>query len=486
MGLAFVPVYIRYLGIEAYGLIGIFAILQAWLTLLDMGMTPALSREMARFTAGGVDGQSIRDLLRSLEIIGVGIAGMVILGIWAASPWLATVWLKAEHLRPETVQHAVAAMGVVTGLRFVENIYSSSVVGLQRQVLQNVVTSAMATFRALGAIAVLAWISPSIEDFFIWQCFTSLITIPVLAAIVYGRFPKAGRRAEFSLNALSRVWRFAAGMLTISLMSLLLTQVDKILLSRLLSLKEFGYYALAGMLANNLFVFAAPVNGAFYPRFTELVTRDDGLALRRAYHQAAQLVTVIVGSAAVLSIFFGSRLIILWSGDAALAHNIAPLFCIMTAGTLLNALMGIPSEMQLAHGWTSLVIKVNIVAVALLIPSIFWVAPRFGAIGTAWLWVTLNAGYLIFVIYFMHKRILRTEKWYWYRADLGLPLLAASITAWIYRTIMPSDLGRLGDFFILLGATTCVLGAAALTAPTVRRNTSKIIQTQIMPMVKRT
>jgi hypothetical protein len=45
MGVAFVPLYIKYLGMEAYGLIGIFAILQAWLVLLDMGMKwPALPR----------------------------------------------------------------------------------------------------------------------------------------------------------------------------------------------------------------------------------------------------------------------------------------------------------------------------------------------------------------------------------------------------------------------------------------------------------
>ena len=32
MGLAFIPLYIRYLGMEAYGLIGVFAVLQACLT----------------------------------------------------------------------------------------------------------------------------------------------------------------------------------------------------------------------------------------------------------------------------------------------------------------------------------------------------------------------------------------------------------------------------------------------------------------------
>jgi hypothetical protein len=55
MALAFVPLYIRYRGIEAYRLIGIFVVLRAWLSLLNMGMKPALARELPRFTGGGLD-----------------------------------------------------------------------------------------------------------------------------------------------------------------------------------------------------------------------------------------------------------------------------------------------------------------------------------------------------------------------------------------------------------------------------------------------
>jgi O-antigen/teichoic acid export membrane protein len=57
MGLAFVPLYIRYLGMEAYGLIGVFAMLQTWLSLLDFGLTPTLTREMARPIANAEDTQ---------------------------------------------------------------------------------------------------------------------------------------------------------------------------------------------------------------------------------------------------------------------------------------------------------------------------------------------------------------------------------------------------------------------------------------------
>ena len=254
MSLAFIPLYIKYLGIEAYGLIGIFAILQAWLGLLDMGMKPALGREMARFTAGAHNAQSIRDLLRSIEMIGIAMAGAVALGIWAASGWLASDWLTAKNLPVEVVAQAFAVMGVVTALQFIESIYGSSIVGLQRQVLQNVVTSIMATVRGLGAVGVLVWVSPTIKAFFIWQGLISLMTVTLFAGVVYCILPPAPRPARFSWSALIGIWRFAAGMMAITLLALLLTQVDKILLSRLLTLEAFAYYALAGVMANALYM----------------------------------------------------------------------------------------------------------------------------------------------------------------------------------------------------------------------------------------
>jgi O-antigen/teichoic acid export membrane protein len=468
MSLAFVPLYIKYLGIEAYGLIGIFAMLQAWLSLLDMGMKPALGREMARFTGGLHDAQSIRDLLRSVEIIAIAIAGVVALGIWAASGWLAAHWVKAQNLPVEMVAQAFAVMGVVTALQFVESLYTSTIAGLQRQVMQNVVISLMATVRGLGAVSLLIWISPTIKAFFLWQGLISLVTAGIFAGVVYRILPSPSRAARFSLPALLDIWRFAAGMVGITLLVLLLTQIDKLLLSRLLTLEAFGYYALAGMVVGSLYTLGNPITAALYPRFTELVTREDAGALQRAFHQGAQLVTVLVGSAAVILMVFSDRVLLLWTADAHLAQQVAPLTVVLALGTVLNGLMWIPYHMQLAHGWTTLAIKSNIVAVAVLIPAILWFVPKYGGIGAAWIWVALNAGYVTISIHFMHRRILRAEKWRWYRADVLIPMTAAAGTALLCRWALPDQLGRIGEFVVVLVSSATVLAAAIFSAPLVR------------------
>ncbi len=464
MSLAFVPLYIKYLGIEAYGLIGIFIMLQAWLSLLDMGMRPTLVREMARFTGGDHNVQSIWDLLRSIEFIAFGMAVLIGLSIWGASSWLANDWVQSEHMSVEAMAHAFTLMGMVVALRFIENIYTNSIAGLQRQVLQNVVTSIMATFRGLGAVGVLVWVSPTIEAFFIWQGIISFITAVIFMVLVYRLLPRSSHRARFSLTALLKVWRFAAGMLGITLLALLLTQVDKILLSRLLSLEDFGYYALASMVAGGLYLMVTPIGAAFYPRFTELLTRNDDQALRKTYHLGAQLVTVLMGSAAVMLIIYADRILLLWTGDPALTKQVAPVMAVLALGTFLNGLMWVPYQMQLAYGWTSLSVRINFVAVLFFIPAILWSVPVYGAMGAAWAWVSLNFFYVFIGVHFMYRKILVSEKWHWYVRDILAPFLAALGGATVVYLISPDSTVLLVQVSQLLLASLITLVFATFAA----------------------
>jgi O-antigen/teichoic acid export membrane protein len=468
IGFVFVPVFIQYLGIEAFGLVAIFTILQSSLALLDMGMKPALGREMAKFTAGAHDAQSIWDLLRSVEIAAAAIAAVISLVALCSSSWVANQWLNVQSLPLSTVIHALVGMGILCALRLVENIYSSSIAGLQRQVLQSVLSSSLVTARSLGAIGVLAWVSPTVEGFFIWQVLISIATIPILASVVYRALPTCPRPARFSWDSLTGIWRFAGGVMTITLLSLLLTQSDKILLSRLLPLKVFAIYAVAGVLSSALYMLSTPIGAAFYPSFTQLITLRDLAALRLAYHRAAQLSAVVMGSAAIVLIVFADTVLSAWTGNRTLTQDAAPILRVLACGTLLSGFMAIPYQMQLAYGWTKLTIKMNTVAVALLVPTLFLVVPRYGGVGAAWVWVALNAGYLLFGIYFMHLRMLPSEKWRWYGQDVLVPASAALAVALACRFCMPNPESRMLEILVLVFTSACVVIAAALVSPLIR------------------
>lgn len=478
MGIAFVPLYIEYMGMEAYGLIGVFAILQAWLALLDMGMTPTLSREMARYTAGAHTAQSIRDLLRSLEVICFATALLIGIVIWLSASWLATHWLQAQKLPVEDVAQAISVMGFVVAFRFIESLYRGAILGLQRQVLFNVVNASLATLRGVGVLGVLAWISPTIEAFFLWQGAISIVVIVVLAGVVQRHLPPSERAPSFSRDAIKGVWQFARGMMAITFLSLLLMQTDKVLLSSLLSLEAFGYYTLAASVCGVLYLLVVPIAQSFSPRFTELATRCEAAALTSAYHQAAQLVAVLVVPAALVLMFFGENLLVVWAGNAALAHEAAPLVALLAIGWMFNALMNPPYMLQLAYGWTSFAVWMNVVAVMLLVPAIFLVTPRYGAVGAASVWAVLNAGYVLIAIHFMHRRLLTEEKWRWYLHDIFFPFISAAGIVAVSWMVHPLALSRTSEAVWLFATGTAALGASTMAAPLLRARTLKWIKGQ--------
>lgn len=383
MGLAFIPQYIKYLGIEAYGLIGLFAVLQAWLGLLDMGMTPTLGREMARFTGGGHSNESIRDLLRSIEIIALGIAILIIGGIALSSNWIASSWLQAEALPVNVVAQAFTIMGFVTALRFVEGIYRSTIIGLQRQVLFNVVNSIMATLRGLGSLGILIWVSPTIKAFFLWQGVVSFITLVILAVTTYGILPRGNYRSRFSINALQCVWRFAGGMAAGTLTGLLLSATDKILMSKYLPLSDVGYYSLANTVIGILGVMLGPVNQAIFPRFAELIAKNQKDELELAFLKSSQMVSVFFGTIALVLIFQGENIIRIWSGDEQLASASGKIVSILALSSLISSPTWMLYQAQIAYGRPIISVYINVTTIIFIVPAFLYMISSFGLIGAA-------------------------------------------------------------------------------------------------------
>jgi hypothetical protein len=138
-------------------------------------------------------------------------------------------------------------------------------------------------------------------------------------------------------------------------------------------------------------------------------------------------------------------------------------------GNFLNALMWMPYHLQLAHGWTRLAIKINVVAVLVLAPAIFIIVPLHGAVGAAWVWVALNAGYVIVGIQLMHRQLLRSEKRRWYLSDVLLPSTGAFAAVWLASLFQPMMYSnRLAWLGFLMVTGLLALTASAVLADNVR------------------
>lgn len=469
MGLVFIPAYIKLLGMEAYGLIGLFAVLQAWMTLLDMGMSTTLNRETASFNEKDKSSaQRLLNILRSFEWICFLLSIAIVLIIWLLSSKISTLWLKVESVPLQTITDSIKVMGFIVAARLWEELYKGIIRGLQHQIWLNTVQATFATLRWGGALMVLCISTPTLEYFFKWQLFISIVGLFTFAYKSYSLLPYSFNTGKFCIHSIREIKNFAGGMALITLLSLLLTQIDKLLLSGILPLREFGYYSLASVVAASLMQLILPMNAAVYPKFTELVSTNNKEQLTRAYHYSCQLLSsIIIPTALILSVF-AKQVLLLWSGDTELIIYVAPILSIMVIGTLLNGFMNIPYMLQLAYGWTSLTVIINSIATIIIVPLILFLVPRFGAIGAAWIWLLLNAVYAFIGIHFMFLRLLREQKVDWYMNSILKPLTTGVIVAVLMKGVLPDPVTKIEAAYLLTIVAITLFPSVALSTPLVR------------------
>lgn len=405
-GVVSVPIYLRLLGAEAIGLIGFSLGLQAVIRMLDMGLSSAVVRQMARL--GGQEGrrEELAGFYATFERL-FGVAAIMIAGITLAlSPLIASRWLRGEQLPQSSVTFAVAAISVQAALFFMGTLYHGALMGLERQVLFNRIRVAETCLSQFGAAILLtAWL-PRVEVLFGWQ-----LAVSIAAVVVYGRvtrtaMPGAGA-GRFAMEHVRGVWKYAAGMAGITATGTVLVNMDKVLLSRWLRLDSFGHYTLAfyaASLVGGLLV--APVFNALFPRACALVERGDAAAERGLYHVALQSFVMLVWPVAAILWVFATPVLQLWIGEADAVAAAALVLPFLVAGVALNTLM-VPAYMiQLAHAWTTLGLRLNLVLIGVFAPLLYVLTVRWGLAGAAMNFALMQGTYLLVGLPLTHRRLL--------------------------------------------------------------------------------
>jgi O-antigen/teichoic acid export membrane protein len=468
LSLALIPIYVRLIGVEAYGLVGLLPTLQALFVPLDLGLSTTLNRELAVASSDPSSKRAAIHIVRTIEIVYWAAAILFGLVIVFGAQYLATHWVKPSALSARTVTEAFVLIGVSLMFQLPTSLYSGGLLGLQEQVKLNVINVVAATVRGAGAIAVLILVGRSVVVFFAWQAIVTGCQTAVTALALWSSLAGSSG-ARFKREELRRVGRFTSSMVIISILSVLMMQLDKIVLSKILPLEEFGYYALAASVAAVMYRAFSPVYQAVFPRLSQLAGRGDPDAVRAVYHDAAQLVSVLVIPAAVVLSLFAPEALALWLHNPVAAMKAAPILSVLVIGTAMYSIYHIPYALQLAFGWTSLPLYTNIAAVVVLAPAMILAARLYGGIGAAVVWVLVNVLYLSVPIQIMHRRLIAGAQWRWYAEDIGRPLLCSvsvGVCGKLLLQVLPGTVPRLA---VLSVTGVAAVSLAALSVPVTAR-----------------
>lgn len=424
VGIVMLPIYLKYMGKEAYGLVGFYSVLNSWLILLDLGFTPALGREIARFRGGAIDAGEIRSLVRAMLIL-FAIVGFVIVVIVALScNILSKYWLKVETLSYKEVNIALTLMGVVFSLKWPSGIFKSVIIGFEEQVGLNIVNMTIATLKFVFIIPIFHLLGATPRIFFTYQVLIAMIELVLLANLSYKYLPSwpIGKIRSWTLKPLLNIWRFAISVAFLTFMWILLTQTDKLILTKLLPLSEYAIYAIAVTAAGGIMTLINPISQAVLPRLTRLVAENERLSFQNLYRKTSRIVCAAAGTATVVCVAYSKPLLWAWTGDMAVSDKAASIFAIYTLGNFLLVIAGMQYNMQFAHGDLKLHIRGNLIFPFILIPSVIWSTLNYGMLGSSITWMLTNLIFLVFWTPIVHHRFFPSLHKRWITKDI-LPIV---------------------------------------------------------------
>jgi O-antigen/teichoic acid export membrane protein len=465
-----VPFYIKYLGVEAYGLVGFFALLQALFYLLDIGLTPTMGRQTACYRGGEINGFSLRRLLRTMEVIFYGVALLGAICLTALSGKIANQWLNVENLSPNDVKTVIILMAPIVAFRWLCNLYRGVVYGFERFMWLGSFSVVVATARSLLVIPFFIYISTDLTAFFKYQLGIASIEFMVLIFYAYRLMPKVNvsEKVTWEWQPLRGMLKFSLSIAFTSSVWLLVTQTDKLVLSKLLSLTDYGYFTLACVAAGGILMVSAPISGALMPRMTKMHAEGNEAGLIRLYRNGTQMVAVIVIPATLMLACLAEKVLWAWTGNVVAVTEAAPVLVLYTIGNGIIALGGFPYLLQFAKGDLKFHVIGNALLVMVLIPSLILATVHYGMIGAGWAWLTSNTVYFIFWVPMVHNRFVKGLHVRWLLHDIGLIGLLSVIGLIIVMNVFTWPHERLALTGMIAVASLSMLPLAALGSSWVR------------------
>ncbi len=420
LNLLVIPIQVRILGIEAYGLLSLIASLQIIFNILDLGLSTTVTREVASDISK--DYRNSQMLIRTINT-GYWPVGLALgRGLFLSAEWIAHRWLDLKALSPEVAMLAVQTMAVAIALRWPVSMYSGVISGLQQMAALNLLRTSAATLRVGGGIIILLlW--PSFLLFLLWQAVSALLEVGLYAITCLHLLPGMSFRPRISFDVLKRIWRFSLDINLISILAIIFTQTDRLIISKLVSVEALGYYSLAYNASFGLSVIQNFITSAVFPALASDYSFGRVSSLASRYEKATQILVYLLTLPAFALVFYGHDLLrLLVSFETA--EQASRVLGLLALGFLLNASVSVCYTLAVATGHTRLPLAVNVAAFLLYLPGLYFLIIKLGILGAAMMWLLLNLYYLFTLLPLVQKRVMQASIAVWFTKNL-LPFLLA-------------------------------------------------------------
>ncbi len=433
----FIPLYIKILGETAYGLISFFATMQIAVNILGFGLANTLRREFA--VGENCEENSIRKykLFRDIELIYfvIGLSFFVVCLVGART--FVESWLNIEQLDTQMVAIVVSLMGASIALQMIANLYSGCLFGLEFQTLANSICIIWSVVKNLGSLLIIIFIDPNLILFYSWHILTDVLYLFVLRFSVLLKLNISSliewNFQDFKL--MKSIYRYTMGILLISFIALINKQLDKIIISKYLTITEFGAYNVATTLGGLCTIIPTAIYTTVFPRFTNYATTRRKELLYKEFKTINKFVNLIISCTGAFAAVYSLDIIQIWTGSNSYVNILDNVSLFVALAVAITEYQEIPFALALAHGNTDYNVLIGTVFIPIVFVATYLGITNYGLVGAGFVYMMMMIFQTLAYEYLIYTKYIEKQAYKLIIRDTIFPFFISLCSAFFSKTL---------------------------------------------------
>ena len=386
-GVLCIPVIIRGLGTERFGLLSLAWVVLGYFSIFDLGLARATTKYVAEAVGTGREHDVPRLVWTALVAQAMlGIAGGLLLA--TLTPLLVGRVFDIQLNLVAEAKWTLYVLSLSVPVVLVSGSLRGALEAVQRFDLVNAVRvpTSVSTFILPLVGTLLGLRLPAIVAL-------------VLAARVLGlgayllvnlRTNPRLRDCAVSLAEIPRLLAFGGWVTVTSVVSPILVYIDKIFIASILSMSAVGYYTAPYETITRLGIVAASLSMTLFPAFSVMGGTCDRQRLVMLFSRSVKYILVILGPMILLIGLFAREIVGAWLGLDFVAES-APVLSLLAAGVLVNSLAQIPFALLQGIGRPDIPAKIHLMELLPYVGMAWFFVSRWGIAGAAAAWTVRAA-----------------------------------------------------------------------------------------------
>ncbi len=387
LALAFwgIPILIKGLGPDQFGLLALVWAVIGYFTLLDFGISRANTKFIAEVRAAGDTVQEHRIIWTSMiSTFGVGLISGVIVYFCAPLIMDRMLSIGSQYRHDALEMFRLTAFGVPFMLLY--GTLKGFQMAIQRFDQVNIFQIAIGVVQWVGSI-LLVHFQYSVYSIVLLTVVSRIVLTLVVAVSMIKIYPGFYHSVQFiERNAFKKIWSFGGWVFISQIISPLYLYIDRIFIAMFLTLSAVAYYSVPQEALSRLLVLTMSFTLTLFPAMSAQAASDDqGDVARSLYSRSLKYLVILSIPVTFCFIIFTREIVGLWMGPA-FAEQTVYIFRILAVGLFFNSIAQIPNTVLHAYNRPDIPAKLHSIELPLVVMLNVILIPLIGVIGAAVAW----------------------------------------------------------------------------------------------------